>query len=248
MKNYFINGVLFLALLLTACGRQYRLTEHNYYGYQVYKGLHASETAEQMITPYRDSLSSIMNEVIGISDTLLLKEQPEGTLGNFCADAYREIAASYTAKPVDVCFMNNGGFRVPSLPKGNITVGHIYELMPFDNNLVVIEISGKDMIRICNRIAQRGGWPVSGLRMKISGYKASEISIGGLPVDSTGTYTIATSDYLANGGDELELLKAYPQQKSTLLLRQALIDYIRMLTSNQKHITSIKDQRIINEP
>jgi 2',3'-cyclic-nucleotide 2'-phosphodiesterase (5'-nucleotidase family) len=69
-----------------------------------------------------------------------------------------------------------------------------------------------------------------------------------LPVDSSGTYTIATSDYLANGGDELELLKAYPQQKSTLLLRQALIDYIRMLTSNQKHITSIKDQRIINEP
>jgi hypothetical protein len=56
MKNYFINGVLFLALLLTACGRQYRLTEHNYYGYQVYKGLHASETAEQLITPYRDSL------------------------------------------------------------------------------------------------------------------------------------------------------------------------------------------------
>ncbi len=242
------RGLLLIVLFITSCKTHYVLTDTNYYGYQIYKGLHISETADKLITPYRDSLANKMNIIIGISDTILIKEQPEGTLGNFCADSYREIAASYAAKKVDVCFMNNGGLRVPSLPKGEITVGHIFELMPFDNQLVVIDISGKDLIDICNRIAQRGGWPVSGLRMKITNYKATDILVGGNPINFDETYTIATNDYLANGGDELDLLKKYPQQTFNLLLRDALIDYIRSMNAMNKNITAKKDQRIINEP
>jgi 2',3'-cyclic-nucleotide 2'-phosphodiesterase (5'-nucleotidase family) len=246
-KNRFGYLLIILSFLLS-CKTHYVLTGNEYYGYQIYKGLHSSETAEKLIIPYRDSLTNKMSVVIGISDTILLKEQPEGTLGNFCADAYREIAASYVAKKVDVCFMNNGGLRVPSLPKGEITVGHIFELMPFDNQLVVMDISGKDMLDICNRIAQRGGWPVSGLRMKITNHKANDILIAGKPINPDETYTIATNDYLANGGDELDILKKYPQQTFNLLLRNALIEYIRTMSAMNKHITAHKDQRIINEP
>lgn len=246
-----INQILFILgwlMLQTACTPHYQLTGSNYYGYQIYKGLHASNEAEKLIIPYRDSLMNKMNVIIGVSETSLEKQQPEGTLGNFCADALLQIASTKANRNVDVCFMNNGGLRVPSLPKGDITVGNIFELMPFDNELVVMEISGKDMLEICNRIAARGGWPVSGLRMTIRNYKAENILIQGKPLDVNTTYTIATNDYLANGGDELEMLKTYQKQTFNLYLRDALIDYIKALHQMNKTITSQKDQRIINEP
>jgi 2',3'-cyclic-nucleotide 2'-phosphodiesterase (5'-nucleotidase family) len=234
--------------LIVACTSHYHLTGTNYYAYQIYKGLHTSERAEKLIAPYRDSLMHKMNVIIGVSDVTLEKEQPEGTLGNFCADAFLEIASAKAVRKVDVCFMNNGGLRVPSLPKGNITVGNIYELMPFDNELVVMDISGKDMLEICNRIAQRGGWPVSGLRMRIVNYKAEQIFIQGKPLDEEATYTIATNDYLANGGDELEILKKYPKQTFNLYLRDALIEYISARHRMNQSITATKDQRITHEP
>lgn len=237
-----------LFMHLWACHTHYQLTGSSYYGYQIYKGLHTSESAEKLITPYRDSLMNKMNVIIGVSEIVLEKEQPEGTLGNFCADALREIASAKAARRVDVCFINNGGLRVPSLPKGNITIGNIFELMPFDNELVVMDINGKDMLAICNRIAARGGWPVSGLRMRIRNYKAENILIQGEPLDLNATYTIATNDYLANGGDDLSMLKAYPRQTFNLYLRDALIEYIKTMHQMNKPITSQKDQRIVNEP
>ncbi len=248
MKAYIRLVGISMLLLLGACTTHYHLTGTNYYGYQIYKGLHNSESAEKLITPYRDSLTNKMNTVIGTSDTILIKEQPEGTLGNFCADAFREIAASVAAKSIDVCIMNAGGLRVPSLPKGNITVGNIYELLPFDNQLVVMEISGIDLMTICNKIAKRGGWPVSGLRMKIHNGQAIDVTINGQLLNPNSNYVIATNDYIANGGDDMDMLKNYQQQTFNILLREALVEYIRSLNSMQKSIYAKKDQRIINEP
>src|SRR5690606_26389461 len=99
----------------------------------------------KLYAPYKVKIDSLMNRVIIISDMDMVKNTPEGLLGNITTDAtLLQVNAVYSEKkqPVDFCFMNNGGLRA-SLPKGEITVGNIYTLMPFDNEAVVLTLSGE---------------------------------------------------------------------------------------------------------
>ena len=63
---------------------------------------------------------------------------------------------------VDAAFINYGGIR-SYLPKGDITIGRIFELMPFDNLIVLQEIKGDTLLSFLNFIAERNGWPISGI-------------------------------------------------------------------------------------
>ncbi|MCE7955268.1 MAG: hypothetical protein DYH00_06335 [Bacteroidetes bacterium CHB6] len=162
----------------------------------------------KLYAPYKVKIDSLMNRVIIISDMDMVKNTPEGLLGNITTDAtLLQVNAVYSEKkqPVDFCFMNNGGLRA-SLPKGEITVGNIYTLMPFDNEAVVLTLSGETTEKLLNFIAQKGGMPVSGLQMKTNDSIASDVFIKGAPFNRNKNYVVVTSDYLANGGDNLGFL------------------------------------------
>ena len=73
-----------------------------------------------------------MNTVIGFSTIGLTKKLPESGLGNLIADAMKEMAQKKYATKVDAAFVNYGGIR-SYIPKGEITIGKIFEIMPFDN-------------------------------------------------------------------------------------------------------------------
>ena len=92
-------------------------------------------TAE--IAPYKAKCSAIMDVVLGYSDKVMTKDQPEGLLGDFSADAVLTQARKFCKDScsVDICVLNNGGLRNP-LPKGNITLGNIFQLMPFENQMI----------------------------------------------------------------------------------------------------------------
>ena len=162
----------------------------------------------KLYAPYKVKIDSLMNRIIIISDMDMVKNTPEGLLGNITTDAtLLQVNAVYSEKkqPVDFCFMNNGGLRA-SLPKGEITVGNIYTLMPFDNEAVVLTLSGETTEKLLNFIAQKGGMPVSGLQMKTNDSIASDVFIKGAPFNRNKNYVVVTSDYLANGGDNLGFL------------------------------------------
>ena len=162
----------------------------------------------KLYAPYKVKIDSLMNRIIIISDMDMVKNTPEGLLGNITTDAtLLQVNAVYSEKkqPVDFCFMNNGGLRA-SLPKGEITVGNIYTLMPFDNEAVVLTLSGETTEKLLNFIAQKGGMPVSGLQMKSNDSIASDVFIKGVPFSRNKNYVVVTSDYLANGGDNLGFL------------------------------------------
>ena len=91
-----------------------------------------------------------MDLVLAENETELIKAQSEGTLGNFIADALLQKGIDYAYHPIDFAIVNNGGIRLPSLPSGNITVGKIYELMPFDNMIVVLKVSGNIVQQLMN--------------------------------------------------------------------------------------------------
>jgi 2',3'-cyclic-nucleotide 2'-phosphodiesterase (5'-nucleotidase family) len=180
----------------------------------------------RFIAPYRDSLSKSMNKIIGTVGMDMPKEKPESLMGNFFCDALREQGTLYFYQPIDVCIMNYGGLRIPLLPKGEVTVGKIYELMPFDNFLVLMKVKGNVLQQLLNHIANEGGWPVSGIKMKTKNATAYEMMINNEPLQQDKVYSLLVSDYMADGGDKLEMLKGTSYDNSGVFVRDALISYI----------------------
>jgi len=152
-------------------------------------------------------------------------------------------------KPVDnitatICLLNNGGLRA-QLPKGKITRGNAYELMPFENAVVILTLSGDKTKQMFQSLVDNNGAPFSGVTIRSKGKKITDLRIGGQPFDVNKNYKIITSDYLAAGGDKYDFFKD-PVKTETLnyKLRDAIIDY--MIAENKKGSTlkGKKDGRI----
>ena len=200
--------------------------------------------------PYKAKLDSTMNEVIGQSQIAMEKGQPESVLGNFVADLCYESAVNlfknYSKQPVDFCVLNNGGLR-SSLPAGSITRRNVYELMPFDNELVVVTLSPDSVKSLLNYIAEKGGVPVANLQMRIKDKKPGDVMIGGKPYDPTKSYNVATSDYLSNGGDNMIMFSGAMQTESLgIKIRDAIINYISDSGKKQMVLKPATDGRISN--
>ena len=198
----------------------------------------------KLLKPYTDSVHKSMNTVIGFSINGLIKKQPESNLGNFMADCMKLMAEKKFEQKVDIAFINYGGIR-SYIPKGEISVGKMYELMPFDNLIVLQKLSGKILQQFLDKMAGRDGWPVSGLTMSIKDKKAIHVLIDHKPLDENATYMVANSDYIANGGDDCEMLRGIPQINKAYLYRDALIEYIISMSKQGKTIDSKTDNRIV---
>ncbi len=179
-----------------------------------------------MLRPYKDSLDKSMNHIIATLDQDLEKKMPEGTLGNMMADAMLVQAGKVFGIKPDLALMNAGGIRLPAIKAGNVTLGKIYELHPFDNKLVMMRISGETLRQLLDLTASRGGWPLAGGRITIKNKQAINILIQGLPLDLNVNYWIALSDYVASGGDDADMLKGFKLEQKDYLIRTAIIDYL----------------------
>ena len=102
----------------------------------------ADSTLNALISDYRGQLEAEMNTVIGTIAQPLTLQKPESSLGNWMADVLWEKATYYSKRPIDFALQNYGGIRISELPAGPLTRGKIYELMPFDNQLVVLDLPG----------------------------------------------------------------------------------------------------------
>ncbi len=180
-----------------------------------------------MIQPYKQQLDVEMNQVIGQAAKDLTKGNPESTLGNFVADLIHKKSEEYYGKPIDLTVVNSGGLRIPILSAGDITRSKVFELMPFDNLLVVVEVEGSELPKLFNTMAEKGGWPVSWhISHAIKDNKPIDILISGEPIQADKIYTVAISDYLANGGDNLFFLADKKRHELGKLFRGAILEYI----------------------
>ncbi len=245
IKHIFL--ALAVVVLLNACAPKYLYeTVHVAKEIKINNEIATDYRVDSIINPYKMQLDSTMNAVLAYCDTELMKDRPSSSLGNFFSDAVRYEAEKKSGGPVDVTIINYGGIRLNSLPAGAITLGKVYELMPFDNQVVVLKIDGVILANVLDYIASQGGWPVSGVSFSIKKKSAVNIFIGNKAFDITATYTVAMSDYIANGGDNLSMLKSIPQQKIDLLMRDALIDYLKDMQTKGIHINANNTQRIKN--
>lgn len=185
-----------------------------------------------------------MHQYIGEIAHDLPKGKPESLLGNFFCDALLHQSVVYFNRPAHLCIMNYGGIRLPALSAGKITLGKIYELMPFDNFLVMIKIKGHQLQSLLDIIAQDGGWPIAGCSMKMRNHRAFDIYIQGKPLDPEQEYWLITSDYLSQGGDNVSILKGLPTDNAGIFIRDALINFISEQYKAGKKITAQLDGRI----
>jgi 2',3'-cyclic-nucleotide 2'-phosphodiesterase (5'-nucleotidase family) len=199
------------------------------------------------ISPYKLSHDANMQIVIGQSEKALLKADLESTLGNFFCDAVMIETKKYLAKDsvlLNAAVFNKGGLRNP-LPQGNITIGNIFELMPFDNEVVILKLSGVQLKNMVDKISEKGGIPISGIRIIIKDNKPTQATINGQSIDESKYYWVVTSDYLANGGDNYIFFKNAIEKKTTsILLRDMIITHCKSLTKKGELIKSQLDGRI----
>lgn len=207
-------------------------------------------TVVKLYLPYKEKLEKDMNRVISVADVEMQKGRPESPLTNFLADvilaeARKEAKSQNLDGEPAVSFFNYGGIRVSSLPKGEITVGKIFELMPFENHLVLVKVDGKTMQKFLDFLARGGGDSVAGVRFKIDGDKAVDVSIGGSPLDPDKSYWLATNDYVAGGGDGFDVLKDNQGLvKVNLKIRDMIIRHLEEKQKNKETLHAQKDGRI----
>jgi 2',3'-cyclic-nucleotide 2'-phosphodiesterase (5'-nucleotidase family) len=248
-KNFYGHSLLIIGLLLIGCKASLQIKSHQFINSPI-----SSDSAQVLdqsvlktIAPYKAKVDGQMNERIMVASADLTKESPEGSLGNMVCDVLMRYAIKQGNQP-DVCVLNAGGLRIPTIYKGDILVRTVFELLPFDNQLVMLQVSGAQLKELLDLVAQNNGWPVAGLRITIKDKKAESILIKGEPIDLAAKYWVLTSDYLAGGGDNAAMLKQPLQHLDfTIMLRDALIAQLKNMFYDGETLQAVKDGRITKE-
>lgn len=242
-----IPGVL-LALTI-GCTSGYRIAKSNRAEYAIDKDIPVDSNILHLYQPYKTKLEAEMNQVIGHSELLMAKVDtiPESVLGNFFADATLQQGRKLDPEIDFAMPSTKGGIRT-AVPKGEIRVSNVFELMPFENALMVYTISGAEAQQLLNFIAASNGQPVSGIRMKIRDRKPEEVVINGKAFDINSNYKVLTSDYIASGGDNARGFKNPVAVKELgLKVRDALLNHIKEQEAAGKKINSSLDGRITKD-
>ena len=179
-------------------------TEKNIY---ITDQLQQDKAIDDVIQPYKRELEGKMNTILSYTNVELTKSGDNSNLGNLLADYTFEGAEDWARKnnipAIDAAVINIGGIRT-TIAKGNILTKQIYEVMPFENEIVIIKINGKDAEGLFDYyLKTQKNNPVSHLTIETENGRLSQKLINGKTIDANKTYYIATSDYLALGGDQM---------------------------------------------
>ncbi len=217
--------VLFISVaFLQGCTKVWHTSQSEYTAHQMDSLAITSSNIETLIAPYKAELDGEMNKVIANCPADMPKDRPESTLGNWMSDVIYDKANELSAVPIDFAMQNSGGIRIPLLRQGGVTKGKIFELMPFDNALVVVHLDKALLLTFLDRVARSGGWPVSkNFYMKIKESKVEEVKIGGKDLEDR-IYNVALPDYIANGGSDCKFLEGCDRTTYPVLLRDMFVD------------------------
>ena len=246
-----IIGLALIASLWLASCQSLRVEKSDYTNIRIDSAITLAPDAsiEKTITPYRAKLSADMKELLCQSADALEGGRPESPLTNYCSDLVLMesdilIKKKNPSYNVDVAVVNRGGLRV-TLPKGDITVETVFELMAVENEIVFLRVKGEILQKFADHIASRGGEGIAGMKFGIKDGKATALTINGQPVNLQSDYWMATSDYVANGGDGSEILaKADERFDAGIRVRDMFIEHFRKMGKANQIIEAKTDGRI----
>ena len=187
---------------------------------------------EKLLSPVIDKLSKKMNESVGNSSVQLSHRgtNAETILGNIIADSMKKASGA------DVAFINEGGIRT-GIKAGEITFSSIYQVMPNENEIITIDMTGSQLKGVMEESAkrERSTLDVSGMTMDIEPKNGKDervmnVMVNGEPLDLGKTYRVAINDFLATGGSAY-----YNFTEGTNLKNEGII----LRDAMQKHMTEI---------
>jgi len=228
--------LLFLSVLIIYSCKQERMHLTKIEGKQISisDSLEINAEIEAFIKPYRTHVNKDLDSVIAYAvDTYSKKDGEFNTaIGNLFADAILEQADfvfnKRTGKNIDLVLVNHGGIRA-IISQGNVTTRTAYEIMPFENSLVVAEMTGKTITDslIYYLCKAKRAHPISGLKLKLNkDFNVEKATINGEPIETDRVYNVATNDYLYNGGDSMTFFQTNDSlHVLNYKVRSALLDY-----------------------
>lgn len=246
--TFFLFGIYLLGIQFTSCKSVNYLTNvaANRIDVSSKNNLAPDPAITALITPYKIELDKVMNEVIGNTAIDLKKERPESTLGNWMADAIHRKAVDQLGESIDFAIQNYGGIRIPVIKKGAITRGKIFELMPFDNKILVLYLNKSEVEELIQHIVAARGWPVSyGIKINQLTKEDITILINNKPLTEGEIYKVALPDYIANGGSQSYFLKDKKRKDLQYFIRDALIQDVVDFAAKKEAINSPKEGRFI---
>ncbi len=204
---------------------------------------------DSFIKPYRDHVNKDLESVLAYSVDTYSKSDGElnTAIGNFMADLIYEqanpIFNSRTGKDIDFVLLNHGGIR-SIISKGNITTRTAYQVMPFENAIVVLDLKGEQVQELIKYLVRnKRAHPISKLNIELdSVFNLKNALINGKQFDLNKNYLVCTNDYLANGGDRMDFFKTHDSlYVLDYKIRNALIDYLQKVDT----IKPTRDNRFI---
>jgi len=234
--------VLFSLFLLTSCQKHQKVVSATTEAIPVDASADGIQDASYAayLAPTKADLEREMSVPIGYTPERMWVGAPECPMLNWASDALWEAAKQAYPGKVDIAIVNMGGMRC-EWQAGPITRGCVFELMPFDNRLVVLTLKGSDVLALCESFARYGGQGVAGMRVTIVDGRVADITVGGKPLDTKASYTVATSDYLAGGTDHMEALTQYTDYwNSDLLIRDLYMQQVQQ----QDTVIAVVDGRM----
>ncbi|WP_343636546.1 5'-nucleotidase [Fluviicola sp.] len=184
----------------------------------------SSVEMDSLIAPYRREMLKEFGLVLGETTTDLVVGRPNSTLGFWLCDElikHAKDSVIFKNEPV-VAFINIGGLRA-DLPKGPITVGDIYKVMPFDNRMVFLKLSLDKIPEMEAYLKEKGGEPIGGFKLE----KGKLVFPDNLAKEKN-YFWVVTSDFLANGGDNMFFFNNPLQRFDTnILFRDLIIDAVK---------------------
>lgn len=237
-------------LMIVSCREQnYKLTKIEGKQIEINDSITPNPDIESFIEPYRNHIEKDLDSVIAYAMDTYTKSDGElnTAIGNFMVDVVYEqanpIFNNRTGKDIDMVLLNHGGIR-SIIPKGNLRIRNVFELMPFENKIVVAALKGTQIDSMVDYLSKaKRAHPFSKLKLTLDkNFKPISATVNGKTIDVNKTYYVATSDYLYNNGDNMRFFRPNDSLYDlNYKIRNALIDYLKKVDT----ISPVIDDRFI---
>lgn len=232
-ERHLLTGLVALSLMASSCRSHYELNrvERTRILVDQRYDAHPDAEAANFIAPFKEKVDAEMNPVVGRAAKYLEAKRPESPLANLLADILMWGSKKFNEQP-DFSVYNIGGIRA-SIAQGNVTMGNVVDVAPFENKICFVSLKGDLVTLLFKQIAGRGGECLShGVELTVSpDLQLLSARINGEEVDPERTYRIATLDYVAQGNDGMSAFKqktdvVSPQEEANNV-RYLIMDYFR---------------------
>ena len=209
---------------------------------------------EKLIAPYSEKVRELSKVIGTLAGQLTKKGVGAGSLGNFVTDGIRAQAKAKLGKPVALAVVNAGGLRKNEISAGELRASDIFELLPFENALVAVDVTGVQLAKLL-QAATRDAQAGARIQFKWNEQNRAEFLSGKLldengkeqEIDPEKIYTIVTIDYLlrVGGGAYAFLQEAKSKTPLNITLRDAMMNYVKSETAAGRSIRPVVNDRFV---